>query len=222
MKNLVLITSVINTPMIPLSYTETRSIYTKEERFEQTKHTIATVKEKIPDSAIFLIECSQIDNEMHEYLREHTDIFANLFDTGNETIIQNVFSKSKSLGEGTMTICAYNILQQNNIQYENLFKISGRYRLSDRFDYGKFDNDKIVIKYIANDITNCNTSLYKLPYPVYKEFAQFLLDNEHLMHDCMGYEVIFALFLQNRENINNINPLGVCGNIAVGPDYYDG
>jgi hypothetical protein len=221
MKNLVLITSVINTPTTPLSYTQTRSVYTKEERFEQTKRTIATVKEKIPDSAIFLIECSQIDHEVQEYFRQHTDIFVNLFDTGNETIIQNVFSKSKALGEGTMTICANKFLQENNIQYDNLFKISGRYSLTDRFDYEKFNNDKIVIKYIANDITNCNTSLYKLPRPVYKEFVEFLLNNEKLMHDCMGYECIFALFLKNRENINIIDPIGVCGHIAVGPDYCD-
>lgn len=37
MKNITLITSVIDTPNIPLSYTNTRSVYTKEVRFEQLK-----------------------------------------------------------------------------------------------------------------------------------------------------------------------------------------
>jgi hypothetical protein len=35
--NLTLITSVIDTPNKPWSYTNIRSIYTKQERFEQTK-----------------------------------------------------------------------------------------------------------------------------------------------------------------------------------------
>ena len=47
--NLVLITSVVCTPNIPLSYINTRSCYTHDERFEQTKKTIKTIKEKIPN-----------------------------------------------------------------------------------------------------------------------------------------------------------------------------
>ena len=49
MNNLVLITSVIKTPNKPLSYINTRSIYTHEERFEQTKKTIQSIREKIPN-----------------------------------------------------------------------------------------------------------------------------------------------------------------------------
>ena len=50
MNNLVLITSVICTTNNPLSYINTRSIYSHEERFEQTKKTIQTIREKIPNS----------------------------------------------------------------------------------------------------------------------------------------------------------------------------
>ena len=48
MNNLILITSVINTPNKPLSYTKNRSVFTRNERFEQTKKTILTVREKVP------------------------------------------------------------------------------------------------------------------------------------------------------------------------------
>jgi len=37
MNNLVLICSIIKTPNNPLSYTTTRSIYSHQERYEQTK-----------------------------------------------------------------------------------------------------------------------------------------------------------------------------------------
>ena len=49
---------------------------------------------------------------------------------------------SKSLGEGTMTNHAIKYLRQNNIYFDNFFKISGRYWLSDNFMYNNFNNDK--------------------------------------------------------------------------------
>ena len=48
MNNLVLITSVICTPNTPLSYTNTRSVYSHEERFEQTKKLSKLLKKKYP------------------------------------------------------------------------------------------------------------------------------------------------------------------------------
>jgi hypothetical protein len=54
MNNLVLITSVVKTPDKPLSYINSRSIYTHEERFEQTKKTIQSIRQKIPNVKIFL------------------------------------------------------------------------------------------------------------------------------------------------------------------------
>ena len=46
MVNIVLITSVINTPNKPLSYSKIRSLYSRQERFEQTKKTLTGLKHK--------------------------------------------------------------------------------------------------------------------------------------------------------------------------------
>ena len=149
MNNLVLITSVICTPNTPLSYTNARSVYTHEERFEQTKRTIESVKQKIPNLKILLVECSNLSFDQEEYLKKNTDYFLNLYN--NEKIRKNTSGVSKSLGEGTMTLCALQYLIDNNIGFNNLIKISGRYWLSDNFDYNKFNNNNIVIKYIDNN-----------------------------------------------------------------------
>ena len=58
MSNLVLITSVINTPKKPLSYSNVRSVFTREERYEQTKKTIQSIREKIPNYKIMIVECT--------------------------------------------------------------------------------------------------------------------------------------------------------------------
>ena len=56
MNNLVLITSIINTPQNPLSYSNIRSVFTREERFNDTKETIKSIKEKIPYCKIMIVE----------------------------------------------------------------------------------------------------------------------------------------------------------------------
>ena len=90
MANLTLITSIINTPNTPLSYTNVRSIYTKDERFEQTKKTIQTVKEKIPNAKIFIVECSNLTQEQNEYFTQNSDYFLNLIN--DEQKKSNIYS----------------------------------------------------------------------------------------------------------------------------------
>ena len=63
MDNLVLITSIINTPKTPLSYSKIRSVYTRNERFEQTKKTIESIKEKIPNHKILIVECTDFNED---------------------------------------------------------------------------------------------------------------------------------------------------------------
>ena len=221
MQNLVLICSIIKTPNIPLSYTETRSIYSHEERFEQTKKTIQSIKKKIPNSKIFIVECSELHDEQNNYLKKNSDYFLNLIDQKEK--VQNIYSISKALGEGTMTIEAINYIQQNNIEYENLFKITGRYWLSEYFTYSNFENNDIMVHYIQNDINNACTSLYKLNKMNVVDFQNFLIHNKDFMYQCIGYEVLFAKFLQlpKKNKVIHMNKIGINGLISVSGDLID-
>ena len=118
---LVLITSVINTPNLPLSYTNDRSIHTMEQRYEHTKITIKSIREKIKDSFIFIVECSLLPDEYTKYLKENTDYFLNLYE--DEISRNNIYSISKSLGEGTQTFKALEFIHNNNIKFDNLFDL---------------------------------------------------------------------------------------------------
>jgi hypothetical protein len=216
-KNLIFISSVIHTPDLPLSYINTRSIYNHKERFEQTKKTINTVRNKMPNSVIFLIDCSPLEKEETDYFKNYTDIFINLYELNDSNIINNVFSKSKSLGEGTLTIYALHILLQNNIEFDNFYKISGRYWLNNNFNYNLFHNNKIVAKKINNDTNNLITSLYKLPKSYVSLWLHFLINSINDLNNCIGAEVLFAKFV-NTMNENDkifVEKIGVSGNIAV-------
>lgn len=221
MDNLVLITSVICIENKPLSYTNIRSIYSHNERFEQTKKTIKTIREKIPNSKIFVVECSNLNEEITNYLVQNSDYFLNLYQ--DEKIRTNTTGLSKSLGEGTMTICAIKYINNNNIKYHNLFKISGRYWLSDNFYYNYFNNNDIVINYINGDINNTCTSLYKLHKVNVDDFMNFLNRNIHLMFQCIGYEKLFAMFLKEHKpnNVIHLNKIGISGYISVSNDFAD-
>jgi len=212
--NITLITSIINTPPIPLSYTNTRSIYNKDERFEQTKKTIATIKEKIPSNKIMVVECSQLTKEEPEFFKENTDIFLNLCDTNDMQLINRMFTQSKAMGEGTMTIFALHHLFTSGILFNNLFKISGRYWLTNEFNYEEFINNYAVFKYI--DEENVITSLYKLPFLQTKQWYNYLLFSEKKFIKAIAYERIFLDFLQTIEEKKEVdNKIGIAGNIAV-------
>jgi hypothetical protein len=221
MNNLVLITSIICIPNISLSYISTRSIYSHDERFEQTKKTIETVKQKIPNSKILIVECSNLNEQQNEYFKNNVDYFINIINQHDKC--NNIYSRSKSLGEGTMTIEALDYIQKNNILFDNFYKISGRYWLSENFNYSNFDNSNIIVHNINNDINNTCTSLYKLNKINVIDFYNFLISNMKLMFECIGYEVLFAMFLKLPKNnkVIHLNKIGVNGYISVSHYFID-
>ena len=221
MNNLVLITSVICIENKPLSYTNIRSVYSHEQRFEQTKKTIQIIREKIPNSKILLVECSNLNEEMIKYLVENSDFFLNLYE--DEKIRNNTIGLSKSLGEGTMTLCALKFIIQNNIEFENLIKISGRYWLSEKFEYKNFNNNDIVIKYIENNKDNVFTALYKLPKSSSVNFMTFLESRFNDMIHCIGYENLFAIFIKTEnKQIKALDQIGLEGYVSVARELYSG
>ena len=194
---------------------QTRSFYTPEERFEQTKKTIETIKDKIPDCKIFIVECSDLSENEHNYFIKNSDYFLNLIN--NESAKEDIYSYSKSLGEGTMTIYAIEYIIQNNIQFENFFKISGRYWLSDTFDYKKFDNKNCVIRHYCQN-SGTFTALYKLPsLSIVENYKNFLLKKRDDMINCIGYEILFYNFIKEfySDNLIIISPIGLSGYVSV-------
>ena len=212
--NLVLITSIIDPPNYPLSYASIRSVYNCDERFEQTKKTIQSIKAKVPNNQIMLVECSNLRDYERDYFLQHTDIMINLYDRHDQDIIDKIYSKSKAKGEGTMTIEAVKYLQENNITYRNFFKISGRYWLNDNFNYEIYDNSDIVYKLI--DADSSLTSLYKLPYDMVNFWYKYLLKSTEEFNNCISFEDIFNKFIQSTNmNYIDISELGISGYIAV-------
>lgn len=215
---MILITSIINTPTNPLSYSKTRSVFTREERFSQTKRTIESIKQKLPHSKIIIVECTDFIHEEQEYFNKTCHYVLNLWK--NKDLHDNIFGPSKSLGEGTMTIAALKYIIDNNLDYTYLYKISGRYWLNDKF---KLDEIKTnVFKQINHNTNNIFTALYKIDKDtVYKLFC-FLVKNITSMRRCIGYEVLFASFVVSITEKEFVDPIGLSGFVTVCGSEYNG
>jgi len=222
MNNLVLITSVINTPQNPLSYSKIRSVFNREERFNDTKETIKSIKENIPNCKIMIVECSDFSEEENDFFCKNCDFILNLWEI--KDIHNNIFGMSKSLGEGTMTIYALNYIIHNKINYDNLFKISGRYYLSENFNYNNFENNNLIFKKIDGNINNIFTALYKVPHNYTKILRDFLINNANLMYKYVGFEILFGFFLKNINYKDTIfyDTIGLKGKVTVCGTVYNG
>ena len=135
-----------------------------------------------------------------------------------------IFGKSKALGEGTMTIEALNYIQYKKLEYENLFKISGRYWLSEKFDYNRYNNNSLVFKKINGNVNNIFTSFYKIPSDKVNKLLNFLKDSEISMKRKIGYEVLFGYYLKHIDynNVKFIDTIGYQGQVTVCGSHYVG
>ena len=217
MDSFVLITSVINTPNTPLSYTNTRSVFSRQDRFEQTKKTIKSVREKLSNSKIIIVECSDFNEEENNYFKDNCDYILNLWN--KKELHNSIFGLSKSLGEGTMTIEALKYIKELNLEYNYLYKICGRYWLNENFKIDKVENN--VFKRINKNENNVFTALYKIDKKTVEQLVIFLINNIEEMKKCIGYEVLISHFVKDIDK-NLVDIIGLSGFVTVCGSEYNG
>jgi hypothetical protein len=137
--DLVIISSAINTCNAPLSYYPIRSVFNKQERYEQTFKTLESIR-KIPNKRTYFVECTDIP-EYEDSIRTQVDFYKNVY-KGNEAVIDGPY---KNVGE------ALSCLAVESDDYENVYKISGRYYLTNEFDYSLWKNDDTMMWVDSNN-----------------------------------------------------------------------
>ncbi len=143
MKHLFLVTSAINTRF---------GRWSAEERLMQTIRTLKSVRERIPDAVIYLIESSsvKIDHDISLTLLDHCDRVIDF--GGNETVVELYESTDnwdiiKNLTELMVFSRALQMLEEHNMieGIDRIHKLSGRYELNDFFNPNFYETtDKII------------------------------------------------------------------------------
>jgi hypothetical protein len=130
MKSCVIVTSVVEISNAPLDWSAVRSIYSHQQRFEQTLETIESIRKHLPDTDIILAECSPESPYMEE-LKKRVNIFINTYPNDE---IRNGYHKA--VCEAQLMLYVFD--QVDFSVYDHIFKMTGRYVLTDDFDKTKW------------------------------------------------------------------------------------
>jgi len=209
--NLVLITSVVR----PI---KSNSVYSENERFSQLLISIDSIKKKIPNSYIIVLEGSSHQDHMKYYiLKSGANIF--YFDVTN---LDKQYGESNLLYNFFLSDVFSKIKNKNIL---SISKLSGRYYLNDNFKF-YFDNETCICKIITAEdswskIPHVITTFYSIPYKYCDNFINgikkccenIFIDIEHSFY---FYETIHA----SKVNKNIIN-IGVCGNMAPNGQFIE-
>ena len=144
-KHAFIVTSAINSKF---------GVFKPTQRLQQTLSTISSIRQRVPDAKIVIMECcgTPLLVEQENLLRTNCDVFINcsgdedvqaMYDNDNWDVVKN----------GTEIMCFGRVLAV--LKNENMFddidrihKMSGRYLLNDEFDLTVYDQDAVVDKIV--------------------------------------------------------------------------
>jgi hypothetical protein len=221
MNDLVLITSVINTGKLAWSYTETRSTYSAEQRYNQSLQTIDSIRKYLPGAKILYVECSDISNDYITSLSSKVEYFVNQYDIA-EARAACLETNKKGFGEAIQTKLAIEYIIQNNLTFNRFFKISGRYFLTDKFVSDKYRTDVYTFKRRAdtgNHVIAISTVVYSFPMSFLHNFYSCVsaVVDYYKINGPRGYEELLPIICEPR---NEIEIIGAAGLVAVNDEYF--
>ena len=155
-RDIFLITSTVVPSETPLASSAKRSVFSAEERLDQTLASIASVRAKVPDALVVLLDNSDLGAVQVRALQDAVDWLV-LFDHDPESIRFRDHS-NRGVGEAYMLRSMHDVL--DSFRYRLLFKLSGRYRLSQQFSLEHFPRDRFG--FLLRDGV-ASTRLYSVP-----------------------------------------------------------
>jgi hypothetical protein len=236
-KQTVLITSAVYT-----NY----GIYDAKQRIQQTLDTVKSAKQYIPECTIVLIDNSTVavQEDDSAELNELIDLVDYYIDNSDDKDIQHFHNNvtNYDIGKNSMEcVGMYKALAYMSANPEimeiitassRIFKLSGRYQLTDKFDITKFDNETTADKYVfkkaqASWINSADTGVTTMLQTRLWSFTPSLFDDTIQLFQTI-LENMFATFNQQKyidvehsmakfipaDKLVELDTVGLQGNIA--------
>jgi hypothetical protein len=196
-------------------------------QFLQTSNTIQSIRNKVPNAKIVVLEASFGNNIKFIF----DDVIMYYIDN-------NEICYHKSIGEAIiLKKFLHSDIYKSLIENDNYMvcKISGRYYLDDNFNINNFDNNKINCHLVENTHNDPNTThydinniiVYSKPCSVTSLFGfpanmtEYMIESLQYVIENITYfgsDIEHFLFKNVPiDKINNINIIGISGNITSGP-----
>lgn len=209
------------------------SVYSVEDRFNQTLETLDSIDKHMPNNIKIVFDASSVEPDS-KHLDELTKKNAIVLRTGRDENVKSFSaSGSKSVGESISFLMALNWIKQANVQSKRIYKISGRYRLNDNFVSGMEHANKYVFTVPTKTwMSKVQSDYFKVDHVYQSRLFHFdysLLDNTiELLHkvinDCisLGIDIEHAYYKYfNAFKPIEMQKIGVCGNLATNGEYID-
>jgi hypothetical protein len=120
-----------------------KSVYSLEQRYEQTLKTIDSIDKACPSSIKIMFDAGETLSEKH--VKSIADRGVTVIHTGGQESVKACAQRGlKSVGESLSFHMTLNLIRANNIVADRIYKISGRYWLNDNFVLGSEHVNKFV------------------------------------------------------------------------------
>jgi hypothetical protein len=237
MKNIVLLTSAVYT-----NY----GIYDPKQRIQQTLETAKSAKKYIPGAVIVLVDNSKVDvqNDTSAEFEELIDLVDYYVDNSDDADIQYFHNNVQNYDIGKNAMEALGLMKaltyinsdadmmKEISDADRIFKLSGRYQVTDKFNITKFDNANTKDKYVFKKaqpswINPADTGVNTLLQTRLWSFTPSLLADTVDMYNKI-IETMIGLFNQNKyidnehamakfipkDKLVELETVGLQGNIA--------
>lgn len=209
------------------------TIYSTEDRFNQTVETLNSIDKHMPSNQKVLFDASSVEPDnryFDELVKKNTVVLY----TGKDDNVRR-FSEAgaKSVGESISFLLSLNWLKQSGLQAKRVYKISGRYQLNDNFVSGlehvnkyvftiptktwmtKEQSDRVGVDHVYQ------SRLFHFDYNLLDKTIETL---HSVINDCisLGIDIEHAYY----KYFNSFEPIemgkiGVCGNLAPNGERID-
>ncbi len=200
-----IVTSTIVVSTAPLSYIATRSVFSREERFAQTLRTLKSVRTRAPGAYLMLVDNSSLDQTE----RLNLSALADMLIYGDDTLMGLRDHPNKGVPEAAMVRKALNLVR--HWPHKRLFKLSGRYELTDAFRVERFSASRF--SFLLGDGVY-STVLYSVPQAEEALFDDMLSRVIKTAGALDGIERLMRDFIPD-DRVELVPQLGISGFIAV-------
>ena len=210
-----IITSVINVGDTAWTYFHKRSLFSAEERYQQTVKSIESIRKYSPNTKILLVEGSKLDDQKLNNFKLLCDYVYYMGDD-EETYKNCILSNCKGLGDSWMTRKGIEFIENNGIKAKNIYKLSGRYCLNENYNCNNISNELPTFKHVIDNVY-C-TFFFSVPYrylSIYKNILDSIIDVMKVRTD-IGLEIILPEQFKNKHIVETIGAEGI---IAIDESY---
>jgi hypothetical protein len=209
------------------------SIFDNDTRLKQTIQTVESIKQRCPNSMIYVIDVSS-EVGYEKYLEELSKTGATVLFVGNNEQIRDLSKRGmRSHSEISAILLFLDWFKNNGVKAKRVYKVSGRYELTDSFNLGlEHENSFVILKSIdtwmdAESQKRTGISkmyegrLYHMDYSLLSVYESMLMDMFDL---CVfsGIDIEHALYHTfQKHRVVEVDMIGIRGYVAPSGEYKD-